>query len=169
MENSITHEFIAERLQEAFGDRILASEFSYDMLSVEIEPSAIVDILQWLRDDRILKFRFLTDICGSHYPDHKGKELCVIYHVQSMENNLRLRLKAFVPIEQPEIPSATSLYSSANWMERETFDFYGINFTGHPGLTRILNADEMDYFPLRKEYPLEDGTRTDKVDEFFGR
>jgi NADH-quinone oxidoreductase subunit C len=86
-----------------------------------------------------------------------------------MENNVRLRIKAFLPIANPEIPSATSLYSSANWMERETYDFYGIIFQGHPNLTRILNADEMDYFPLRKEYPLEDGTRTDKVDSFFGR
>lgn len=86
-----------------------------------------------------------------------------------MENNVRLRIKTFIPIAKPEIASVTSLYSSANWMERETYDFYGIIFTGHPNLTRILNVDEMDYFPMRKEYPLEDGTRQDKVDEYFGR
>jgi NADH-quinone oxidoreductase subunit C len=63
----------------------------------------------------------------------------------------------------------TSLYAAANWMERETFDFYGIIFTGHPNLRRILNADEMDYFPLRKEFPLEDATRSDKEDKYFGR
>jgi NADH-quinone oxidoreductase subunit C len=86
-----------------------------------------------------------------------------------MENNMRLRLKCFVPINKPEISSVTSLYSSANWMERETYDYYGFIFTGHPNLKRILNVDEMDYFPLRKEYPLEDATRTDKDDKYFGR
>ena len=63
----------------------------------------------------------------------------------------------------------TSLYASANWMERETYDFYGIIFDGHPDLRRILNMDEMEYFPLRKEYPLQDATRTDKEDKYFGR
>ncbi len=167
--DGITNEFLLERLQGQFGDQILSAETTYGMVSLTIQPASIADMLRWLHEDRILRFRFLTDICGSHFPDLKGQELCVIYHVQSMENNSRLRLKAFLPIDRPEIASVTTLYSSANWMERETYDFYGIRFTGHPNLTRILNADEMDYFPLRKEYPLEDGTRTDKVDSFFGR
>ena len=139
------------------------------MLTLVIDPSAILEILTWLFKDNLLKFKFLTDICGSHHPDIVDGELCAIYHAQSMENNIRLRIKAFVPISKPELPSVTSLYSSANWMERETFDFYGIEFTGHPNMTRILNVDEMDYFPLRKEYPLEDGTREDKADQYFGR
>ena len=65
--------------------------------------------------------------------------------------------------------TATKLFESANWMERETYDFYGINFVGHPNLIRILNVDDMDYHPMRKEYPLEDATRHDKIDEMFGR
>ena len=165
----ITNEFLLERLQSAFGDAIRSAEFPFDMLTIVIDPDRIVDILRWLHQDSILKFRFLTDICGSHYPDIKEGELCVVYHVQSMENNMRLRIKAFIPIANPAIPSATPIYNSANWMERETYDFYGVNFTGHPNLKRILNVDEMDYFPLRKEYPLEDGTRTDKEDRYFGR
>jgi NADH-quinone oxidoreductase subunit C len=165
----ITNEFLLEKLNEQFGENILTSEFPYGMLTITIAPAAIVDVLKWLNEDKIFKFRFLTDICGSHYPDLKGQELCVIYHVQSMENNIRLRIKAFLPISHPEIATATSLYSSANWMERETYDFYGIIFKGHPNLKRILNVDEMDYFPMRKEYPLEDGTRTDKEDQYFGR
>lgn len=167
--DGITNEFLLERLHQQFGDQIQSSEVSFGIVSIVIEPAVILDMLRWLHEDRILKFRFLTDICGSHYPDLKDRELCAVYHVQSMENNIRLRIKAFMPVDQPNIPSVTSLYSAANWMERETYDFYGILFTGHPNLTRILNADEMDYFPLRKEYPLEDGTRTDKVDSFFGR
>lgn len=165
----ITNEFVLERLKEIFGDDIKSADMPYGMLTVVIEPIRIVEIIKWLHDDPILKFKFLTDICGSHYPDIKDGELCVVYHVQSMENNLRVRLKAFIPISNPVIPSLTSLYSAANWMERETYDFYGVNFTGHPNLKRILNVDEMDYFPLRKEYPLEDATRTDKEDRYFGR
>ncbi len=165
----ITNEYLLERLKGEFGDDIRSADIPYGMLTLVIDPSRLLDILKYLHEDSILIFRFLTDICGSHYPDLKGGELCVVYHVQSLENNMRLRLKAFVPILNPSIPSATPLYSSANWMERETYDFYGISFTGHPNLTRILNVDEMDYFPLRKEYPLEDATRTDKEDHYFGR
>ena len=84
-------------------------------------------------------------------------------------NNFRIRLKAYVPIENPEIDSLVDIYAGANWMERETYDFYGIIFKGHPNLTRILNEDSMDYFPMRKEYRLEDETREDKDDTFFGR
>ena len=74
-----------------------------------------------------------------------------------------------MPIDAPQINSITSIYSAANWQERETFDFFGIEFMGHPHLKRILNVDEMDYFPMRKEFPLEDPTRTDKNDNYFGR
>ena len=78
-------------------------------------------------------------------------------------------MKVFTPIATPDVYTATNIYASANWMERETYDFYGVNFVGHPDLRRILNVDEMDYFPLRKEYPLEDQSRVDKDDEMFGR
>lgn len=165
----ITNEFLLERLKGEFGDAIRSADIPYNMLTIVIDPQRILDMLKWLHEDSILRFKFLTDICGSHYPDIKDGELCVVYHVQSMENNIRLRIKAFIPVANPSIPSVTPLYSSANWMERETYDFYGVNFTGHPNLKRIMNVDEMDYFPLRKEYPLEDATRTDKEDHYFGR
>ena len=80
-----------------------------------------------------------------------------------------MRLKVFTDIKQPDVFSVTALFRSANFMERETYDFFGVNFIGHPNLIRILNVEEMDYFPLRKEYPLEDQTRIDKDDEMFGR
>jgi len=165
----ITNEFLLERLQGQFGDKILSTDIPFGMPTAVIAPDAIADILRWLFDDSILRFRFLTDVCGSHYPDLQDQELCVVYHVQSMENNIRLRLKAFLPITHPEIPTVTTLYESANWQEREVYDFYGVIFTGHPNLKRIMNVEEMDYFPLRKEYPVEDPTRTDKVDLYFGR
>jgi NADH-quinone oxidoreductase subunit C len=78
-------------------------------------------------------------------------------------------MKIYVPSEAPNVYTATGLFSSANWMERETYDFFGVQFVGHPDLRRVLNVDEMDYFPLRKEFPLEDQTRIDKDDEMFGR
>ena len=129
----------------------------------------IVAVLQWLYNDPEFKFQFLTDVCGIHFPEAKGAELGIIYHLHSLTNNLRLRIKCFVPIENPTISTITSVFPAANWQERETFDFYGIIFDGHPDLRRILNVDEMDYFPMRKEFPLEDGTRTDKEDQYFGR
>ena len=80
-----------------------------------------------------------------------------------------MRIKVFLAADDVHIPTMTTLYPTANWMERETYDFFGILFDGHPNLKRILNIDEMDYFPMRKEYPLEDATREDKIDALFGR
>jgi NADH-quinone oxidoreductase subunit C len=90
-------------------------------------------------------------------------------HILSNFISSILVIKVFVPTENPSVPTLTPLFACANWMERETFDFYGILYTGHPNLQRILNIDEMDYFPMRKEYPLEDATREDKIDALFGR
>jgi NADH-quinone oxidoreductase subunit C len=104
-----------------------------------------------------------------HDPEQPGKELSVVYHLHNLVENVRIRMKIYTAIEDPKIFTATRLFESANWMERETYDFYGVNFVGHPNLKRILNVDEMDYFPLRKEYPLEDQTRIDKDDQMFGR
>jgi NADH-quinone oxidoreductase subunit C len=126
-------------------------------------------VLNFLYYDAQLGFIFLTDLTGVHYPDQKGRELAVVYHLHNLKENIRLRFKVFTGVDQPDVYTATGLFSSANWMERETYDFYGINFVGHPNLKRILNVDEMDYFPLRKEFPLEDQTRIDKDDEMFGR
>ena len=93
----------------------------------------------------------------------------MVYLLHNLWKNTRIRVKTYLPISNPEIDTATNLFATANWMERETYDFYGVIFRGHPNLKRILNVDEMDYFPLRKEYPLEDATRGDKEDHFFGR
>ncbi len=165
----LSNTFVREQLQEQFGNGILLADESFGMLGITIHPSILLELVSWLGNHEDIQVKFLTDICGSHYPDNTGAELCAVYHMQSMVKNFRIRIKCFLPIQEPNISSLTSLYASANWMERETYDFYGIVFTGHPNLKRILNVEEMDYFPLRKEYPLEDGTRTDKTDEYFGR
>lgn len=165
----LTNEHIKQKLVEKFGDQVLGFEEPYGMLTFESPKEINLKVLNFLYDDDELKFRFLTDLCGAHYPDLKEKELAVVYHLHNLEDNVRIRFKVFTDINKPDIYTATGLFSAANWMERETYDFYGINFVGHPKLKRILNVDEMDYFPMRKQYPLEDQTRVDKDDEMFGR
>ncbi|MBL0269075.1 MAG: NADH-quinone oxidoreductase subunit C [Chitinophagaceae bacterium] len=165
----LTNETIQSKLTEKFGDQVTAFDTTYGMLSFEAPKELNLKVLNFLYDDDTLQFRFLTDLTGVHYPSQSGRELAVVYHLHNMTDNIRLRFKVFTGINQPDIYTATGLFSAANWMERETFDFFGINFVGHPNLKRILNVDEMDYFPLRKEFPLEDQTRIDKDDEMFGR
>ena len=166
---SLTNEYIQQRLQEKFADQVSSFEDPYGLLSFETTKANNIKVLQFLYDDEVLRFQFLTDLCAVHYPDNQGRELAVVYHLHNLVDNIRIRLKVFTAIDQPDVFTATSLYAAANWMERETYDFYGVNFVGHPNLKRILNVDEMDYFPLRKEFPLEDQTRIDKDDEMFGR
>ena len=160
---------IQQRLQQQFGEAVFGFEEPYGMLTFEVRSNENVKMLQFLFDDAELGFQFLTDLTVVHYPSFKGRELAVVYHLHNLVENSRIRFKAFLPIEQPDIPTATAVYEAANWLEREAYDFYGVNFVGHPNLKRIQNVDEMDYFPLRKEYPLEDQTRIDKDDEMFGR
>lgn len=165
----LTHETVQQALVARFGENLSDWQEPHGLLTVTVKADQVVEVLRFLFDSDTLRFRFLTDICGVHYPENTGAELAVIYHLHALEHNVRLRLKAFVPVANPVVPSATAVFASANWMERETFDFYGVIFQGHPNLTRILNVDDMDYHPLRKEYPLEDPTRRDKVDAMFGR
>jgi len=165
----LTNNFIKQKLTEKFSDQIISFDEPYGMLTFTAAKDYNLKVLQYLYDDSELKFRFLTDLCAVHYPDNKGGELAVVYHLHNLKDNIRIRFKVYTPIEKPDVFSATALYSAANWMERETYDFYGVNFVGHPNLKRILNADDMDYFPMRKEYPLEDQKRIDKDDEMFGR
>jgi NADH-quinone oxidoreductase subunit C len=166
---ALTNEIIRQRLTEKFDENIYDWNEPYGMLTFTSHKDLNLKVLQFLFDDPTLQFRFLTDLCGVHYPEKKDREIAVVYHVHNLVDNIRIRFKIFTDVNKPDVFSATALYESANWMERETYDFYGVNFIGHPNLKRILNADEMDYFPLRKEYPLEDQTRIDKDDEMFGR
>ncbi len=166
---SLTNEIIRQKLTDKFGEEIFDWEEPYGMLTFTSHKDLNLKVLQFLYDDDDLKFRFLADLCAVHYPEKNGKELAVIYHLHNLVDNIRIRFKIYTDINKPDVFSATALFAAANWMERETFDFYGVNFVGHPNLKRILNVDEMEYFPMRKEFPLEDQTRIDKDDEMFGR
>ena len=166
---SLTNDTIKERLIEKFGDQVFKFEEPYGMLTFEAAKENNLKVMQFMFDDPELRFQFLTDLQAVHYPILIGKELAVVYHLHNLVDNVRIRFKVFTDIAKPDVYTATKLFESANWMERETYDFYGVNFIGHPNLKRILNVDEMDYFPMRKEYPLEEQTRIDKDDEMFGR
>lgn len=158
---------VNEKLNAAFPGGVISAEMLYDYPVFIIKTDVIHPVLQFLKEDEELNFHFLTDLTGMQTADEK--QLGVIYHLHNMPKNYRIRLKTFMDINKPDVPTATDLWDAANWMERETYDFFGIKFKGHPNLKRILNVDEMDIFPLRKEYPLEDQTRDDKNDSMFGR
>lgn len=164
---SVTIAQIQDGLQKHFSQDVKSWEEAYGMPCVTISPKQTLAVAQYLYDN--FGFIFLTDITGIHYPDRKDEELCSVIHVHNLVDNIRLKIKAYMPIGHPYTQSLTPLFKGANWMERETFDFFGIQYEGHPDLRRILNADEMDYHPMRKEYPMEDPTRLDKDDEMFGR
>ncbi|MDQ3683160.1 MAG: NADH-quinone oxidoreductase subunit C [Bacteroidota bacterium] len=166
---ALNNDLIKQRLIEKFNEQVTNFEERYGMLTFEVSKALNLEVLQFLYDDPELSFQFLTDITAVHYPAFKGRELAVVYHLHNLVANCRIRFKVFAPIEKPDVFSATKLFASANWQEREAYDFYGVNFVGHPNLVRIQNVEEMDYFPQRKEYPLEDQTRIDKDDEMFGR
>jgi NADH-quinone oxidoreductase subunit C len=160
------HPMIQDILLDKFQQEIITIDESSDILTLTVRKQAIAEVIGFLKEE--LGYLFLTDLCGIHYPDQE-LALGVVYHLHNFQTNMRIRVKTFTSVAAPEISTLTDLFSAANWMERETYDFFGIIFTGHPNLIRILNVEYLDYFPLRKEYPLEDQTRTDKDNRFFGR
>jgi NADH-quinone oxidoreductase subunit C len=160
------YNIVLQDLKDHFKNDILSVDESSDIFTIIIASESVKSIITFLKDR--YQFIFLTDLCGIHYPEQE-KELGVIYHLHNLVENKRIRIKTFVTKENPQIESIVSVFVGANWMERETFDFYGVDFVGHPNLKRILNVEYMDYHPMLKEYPLEDATRTDKDDCFFGR
>jgi NADH-quinone oxidoreductase subunit C len=164
----ISNQGVLQKLTARFGDKISIPSEPYGLLTFETGKDNIADVLTFLKDDQELRFNYLTDITGIHYPD-KELSIGVIYHLHSLTNNVRVRIKVFLDGTNPVIPTATTLWNGANWMERETYDFFGVIFEGHPDLRRILNVDDMTVFPMRKEFPLEDPNRVDKKDFFFGR
>ena len=160
---------IQEKLTQQFGEKVFAFGMQKDIFSFEATPDSIREVIQFLKENQDLNFHFLTDLCGIHFPENDDNhQFAVVYHLHNWIENVRVRVKTYLT-ENPEVDTISDIFLSANWMERETWDFYGINFQGHPQLKRILNMDEMVSFPMRKEFPMEDSGRTDKDDRFFGR
>src|SRR5713226_687165 len=124
----------------------------YDELTVTVRPAAIVPFLRFLHDDGRLAFVSLIDVCGVDWPQ-RPQRFDVVYHLLSPRKNKRIRVKIMTDEDTP-IPSITPVFPGADWFERETYDFYGILFTGHPDLRRILTDYGFDGYPLRKDFPL---------------
>ncbi|MBI1225628.1 MAG: NADH-quinone oxidoreductase subunit C [Bacteroidetes bacterium] len=162
-------EEVAGRLRENFGEQVLNVEQAYDFPVIVVEKKAIIDILAFLKNDPSMGFTFLTTLCGLHVPNYEGGEFGMMYQLHNMPENRRLRIKIFMGENDLDVPTVSALWPTANWMERQEYDFFGFNFVGHPDLRRILNMDEMNYHPMRKQYPLEDLGKHDKDDAKFGR
>jgi NADH-quinone oxidoreductase subunit C len=162
-----SQEKVIATLQEKYGDEILHVETPYNFLTVTLRKEKIVEIIRYCYDHQDLRFQYLTTLGGIHYPELK--QIAVFYQLHNLYTNQRIRLKIYLPEENPVTETITPIFAGANWMERETYDFYGVIFEGHPNLKRILNVEEMIMFPMRKEFPLEDQTRDDKNDSMFGR
>lgn len=161
---------IQEKIVQKFANKASNFGMQKDIFSFEITSDSIREVILFLKEEEDTNFHFLTDLCGVHYPDNSiDQQFCVVYHLHNWIENTRIRIKTYLNGAHPEVASISDIFLSSNWMERETYDFYGINFIGHPQLKRILNMDEMVSFPMRKEFPMEDNGRTDKDDRFFGR
>jgi len=145
-------EALAAHLGAALPDAVLDSEIRHGELCCRVARDALPHVLQFLRDDDKCRFTVLVDICGADYPD-RARRFEVVYNLLSMARNQRIRLKVETDEDTP-VPSAVGLYSSAGWWEREAWDLYGIVFTGHPDLRRILTDYGFEGHPLRKDFPL---------------
>ncbi|WP_029903919.1 NADH-quinone oxidoreductase subunit C [Prevotella sp. 10(H)] len=161
---------IESKISEKFGAEVSNFRMERDIFTFEAAPAVIKEVIRFMKEDETLSFNFMTDLCGVHYPDNeKNAQFAVVYLLHNWIDNIRVRVKTFLNGDKPEVDTMTGVFAAANWMERETYDFYGVTFKGHPNLKRILNDDGMTSFPMRKEFPLEDPGRTDKDDRFFGR
>jgi NADH-quinone oxidoreductase subunit C len=147
---------VADRLEAGFGEDDPIEKVVVDRgeITFYIRRKLLLDVVTVLRDDPGLRFEFCSGVSGVHYPGESGRELHAVYHLLSMTHNRRIRLEVVAPDDDPHIPSVVPVYPTADWHERETYDFFGIVFDGHPALTRIQMPDDWPGHPQRKDYPL---------------
>ena len=143
---------LAEHVAASLPGAVTATEIRYGELCVRIEREALLRVLRFLRDNPKCRFTLLCDICGADYPDREQR-FDVVYNLLSVHLNQRIRLKLETDETHP-VPSATGLFSSAGWWEREAWDLFGIFFTDHPDLRRILTDYGFEGHPMRKDFPL---------------
>ena len=145
---------IADKIKEKFPLEVLEINNFRDQVSVSVKREKITDICLYLFEDSDIRMDYLSDLCGVDYP-RKEYRFEVVYNLYSIKYRHRIRIKALIPADDPSIDSVVSIWSGANWHEREACDMFGIVFKGHPDLRRILMPDDWDGYPLRKDYPLE--------------
>ena len=139
---------------EAFDAAVERVVVHCDQLTLHIHREHLLPVAWALRDDEALRFELCCGVSGVHYPDDVGRELHAFYPLTSITHNRRIQLEVACPDADPHIPSLFAVYPTCDWHERETYDFFGILFDGHPGLTRIEMPDDWTGHPQRKDYPL---------------
>jgi NADH-quinone oxidoreductase subunit C len=149
MDNSL----VLEKLKARFGEGSIESSLFRDELTVVVPKEIIVEVCRFLKEESQLQFDLLADLCGIDMFT-PVKRFGVVYNLYSLKNKHRIRLKTFVEEEDPKLPTVTTVWGTANWHERETYDMFGVVFEGHPDLRRVYMPDEFEYFPLRKDFPL---------------
>ncbi|MEM6780694.1 MAG: NADH-quinone oxidoreductase subunit C [Pseudomonadota bacterium] len=145
-------EDLQSHIEDALDDKIMHHSFDKDELCIHVQREAICEVLQFLRDDKECQFKLLVDVCGVDYPEREER-FEIVYNMLSMSMNQRIRVKVFTDENTP-VPTATGVFSSAGWFEREVWDLYGVYFEGHTDLRRILTDYGFDGHPLRKDFPL---------------
>jgi len=143
---------LAKRLQQALGAEVIGTTIAYGELTVSVKRESILKALRFLKEDGECVFQSLVDISGADYPE-RASRFDVVYHLLSYALNQRIRVKVETD-EQSPVPSATSVFRAAGWFEREVWDLYGVLFSGHPDLRRILTDYGFSGHPLRKDFPL---------------
>lgn len=149
-----------EAVKKAFSTAVLDVDYFRDETTIIVDPAQLPAIIRFLRDTVGLIYNYLSDISAVDYWDEEGSyedrlgRFGVSYHIYSMLYNRRLRVKVFLPEENPTVPTITSIFPAANWLEREIFDMMGITFSGHPNMKRILMPSDWDGHPHRRDYPL---------------
>ncbi len=152
---------LADQLEAALGEQGLAMADAVERvvvhrgeLTLHVRRERLLPLMQTLRDDPALRFEMCLGVSGVHFPQESGRELHAVYPLLSMTHNKRLRVEVAVPDADPHLPSVVAVYPANDWHERETWDFFGIIFDGHPALTRIEMPDDWPGHPQRKDYPL---------------
>ncbi|MER9847984.1 NADH-quinone oxidoreductase subunit C [Mesorhizobium sp. M0106] len=140
--------YLGEKLIGRIGEAV----FAYGELTISVEPRDLIEVVIFLRDDPKCQFISIIDVCGADYPS-RAKRFDVVYHLLSPRQNIRIRIKVQAD-EETLVPSITGIYPGADWFERETYDLYGVLFSGHPDLRRILTDYGFEGHPLRKDFPL---------------
>lgn len=150
---------VVDALIAGFGDEAFSAAVERvvvfrDELTLEVRREFLAPVMQALRDDPALRFELSLGVSGVHYPSDTDRELHAVYPLMSITHNRRIRVETAAPDADPHIPSLFSVYPTCDWHERETYDFFGIIFDGHPALTRIEMPDDWVGHPQRKDYPL---------------
>jgi len=143
---------LGDHVAGAFPNDVIGSAIAYGELIVSVRRETVARVLAFLRDDPRCLFQVLVDICGADYPE-RAERFEVVYNLLSVRNNQRIRVKTTTDEESP-VPSATGIFSAAGWFERETWDLFGVYFSDHPDLRRILTDYGFEGHPLRKDFPL---------------